>query len=132
MLVVAVVFARRIFLIAGVFGLIVVAPMYFLEARIGRDEPPAITHPEYFYGFVGVTLAWQVAFIMISRDPVRYRMLMIPSIIEKATFSLATMALFSLGRMSHRMLVAGLTDLLFGVLFVVAFARTRAPAPARN
>ena len=47
-------FARIVFLVAGIYGLLVVAPQYFLEARIGRDTPPAITHPEFFYGFVGV------------------------------------------------------------------------------
>jgi hypothetical protein len=39
-------FAKRVFLIAGVYGVLVLAPQYFLEARIGRDFPPPITHPE--------------------------------------------------------------------------------------
>ena len=43
--------ARWIFGIAGVYGILVIAPLYFMEARIGHDDPPAITHPEYFYGF---------------------------------------------------------------------------------
>ena len=71
------VFARRTFLIAGVYGLLALVPMYFLEGRIGRDIPPPITHPEYFYGFIGVAVAWQVAFLVIARDPVRFRPLMI-------------------------------------------------------
>ena len=37
-----------------------------MEARVGRDYPPAITHPEYFYGFLGVAAAWQVAFLVIA------------------------------------------------------------------
>jgi hypothetical protein len=36
-------FARRIFLIAGVYGLVVLLPMYFLEEKNGRDFPPPIT-----------------------------------------------------------------------------------------
>ena len=67
------IFARRVFLIAGIYGLLVLLPLYFMEARIGRDQPPAITHPEYFYGFLGVAVSWQVAFLVISRDPVRFR-----------------------------------------------------------
>jgi len=55
-------FAKWVFRIAGIYGLIVVAPMYLSESQISRDFPPAITHPEYFYGFIGVTLAWQVLF----------------------------------------------------------------------
>jgi hypothetical protein len=38
-------FARRVFVAAGVYGLLVVTPLYFLEARIGEQQPPAITHP---------------------------------------------------------------------------------------
>ena len=125
MLVAGVVFAKRIFLIAGVYGLLVVAPMYFLEGKIGRDQPPAITHPEFFYGFIGVTVAWQVAFLILSRDPVRYRPLMIAAVIEKATFGVATIALFAVGRLAAQMLLAGLIDLVLGVLFVVAYVKTR-------
>ena len=54
-------FARWVFLVAGVYGVLVVLPQYSLEARIARDFPPPITHPEYFYGFIGVALAWRVA-----------------------------------------------------------------------
>ncbi len=41
-------FSKIVFLIAGIYGLLVLTPMYFLESKIGRDAPPAITHPEYF------------------------------------------------------------------------------------
>ena len=122
------VFAGRVFLIAGVYGLLVLLPQYFLEARIGRDRPPAITHPEYFYGFVGVAVAWQAAFLVISRDPVRFRPLMVPAVLEKATFGLAAVALWSGGRLAAQMLAAGLIDLTIGVLFVGAYLRT-APSP---
>jgi hypothetical protein len=67
----AVRFARWVFLVAGVLGLAEIVPLYFLDNMIGRTEPPPITHPGFYYGFVGVALAWQVAFLIISRDPVR-------------------------------------------------------------
>src|SRR4051812_18586091 len=118
------VFARRTFRIAGVYGLLVLLPMYFLEGRIGRDIPPPITHPEFFSGFLGVAVAWQVAFLVISRDPVRFRPLMVPAVLEKASFGLATIALFVGSRLSGQMLVAGLIDLAIGVLFVMAYLRT--------
>ena len=43
-------FAKIVFLVAGIYGLIVLLPLYFLEERTGRDFPPPITHPEYYYG----------------------------------------------------------------------------------
>ena len=45
-------FARRLFLIAGIGGLVMVAPLYLLEGFVGRQNPPEISHPEFFYGFV--------------------------------------------------------------------------------
>jgi hypothetical protein len=119
-------FARRVFLIATIFGVIVLFPMYFLEDKTGRDFPPAITHPEYYYGFVGVALTWQLVFFLISRDPVRYRPIMIAAIFEKATWGLATIVLFLLGRLNTQMLGAGLIDLVLGSLFVVSYTLTHA------
>jgi hypothetical protein len=118
------VFARWVFRIAGVYGLLAILPMYFLEDRIGRDQPPAITHPEFFYGFLGVTLAWQVAFLVISGDPVRFRPLMIPAVVEKATFVIAVLLLYRSGRVASATLVLGSFDLILGILFGIAFLRT--------
>lgn len=117
-------FARTIFRTAGIYGLIVLLPQYFLEARTGRDFPPPITHPEYYYGFIGVAVAWQLVFLVIARDPARYRLMMLPAIVEKATFAIATLTLFLQDRLSGQMLGAGLVDLVLGVLFAVAFWRT--------
>ena len=82
-------FARRVFLIAGIWGLLIMLPQYFLEDRIGRTAPPPITHPEYFYGFIGVTIAWQFAFLVISRDPIRYRALMPVAVVVASNFAVA-------------------------------------------
>jgi hypothetical protein len=117
-------FARRVFLIAGIYGLVALLPMYFLEGRIGRDTPPPITHPEFFYGFLGVAVAWQAAFLVIARDPVRFRPLILPAVLEKATFGLAAVALWLGGRLAATMLIAGLIDLTLDALFVIAYLKT--------
>src|SRR5689334_12782368 len=105
------VFARWVFRTAAANGLLAILPMYFLEDRIGRDQPPAVTHPEFFYGFLGVTLAWRAAFLVIASDPVRFRPLMIPAVVEKATFVIAVLLLYRGGRVSSAALVPGLIDL---------------------
>ena len=122
-------FARRVFLIAGIYGLIVLLPQYFLEARIGRDTPPPITHPEYFYGFIGIAIAWQLVFLIISRDPARYRPIMLAAIVEKASFGIAAIALFANERLRTQMLGAGIIDLALGALFVIAYLRTPSATP---
>jgi len=114
-----------VFLIAGVYGLLAMLPQYFLEAQVGRDSPPPITHPEFFYGFIGVTVAWQVLFLVISRDPARYRPTMIPAILEKAGFVIAIIVLFLQHRVAAVVLGFATIDLLLGVLFVLAFLKTR-------
>jgi hypothetical protein len=29
-----------------------------MEAKLGIDFPPPLNHPEHFYGFLSVALAW--------------------------------------------------------------------------
>ena len=120
-------FARWVFRAAGVYGLIVLLPQYFMEEQIGRDYPPPVTHPEHFYGFLGVAVAWQVAFLVVAQDPVRYRLFMLPGVLEKATFGIAAPVLFALHRVPGVVLAFGLIDLLWGILFLAAFRRTRRP-----
>lgn len=125
-------FAKVVFWIAGIWGLLVIAPLYFLFDVIPRHDPPVITHPGFYYGFVGTALAWQIAFCFMATDPVRYRPLIIPSIFEKFSYAVAIVVLVSQGRTNRGDLVFGATDFLLGVLFVSAYLRlSRAPsAPA--
>ena len=117
-------FAKVVFWVAGIWGVLVIAPLYFMFDLIGKQDPPAITHPGFYYGFVGCALAWQIAFICIGRDPVRLRVMMIPSVVEKFTYCTAVVALVMQGRTNQRDLVFAGTDLTLGVLFVAAFLVT--------
>jgi len=117
-------FAKWVFLLAGVSGIVVVAPLYFLEEVVGRDYPPPINHPEFFYGFVGVTLAWQVMFLVIASDPVRFRLAMLPAMLEKAGFAIAICVLYAMSRVPAVWLGAASMDGSLFVLFIVAFLRT--------
>ena len=118
-------FAKYTINAAGIYGLIVVLPQYFLKEKNGRDFPPAITHPEYYYGFVGVALAFQIAFLIIARDPVRYRMMMIPAMIEKFSFAFAVFALFAFARVAPMLVAAATIDLILGLLFIAAYLKTK-------
>ena len=117
-------FAKWTFLVAGVYGLLVLVPQYFLESRTGIDFPPPINHPEYYYGFIGVAVAWQVAFLIISRDPKRYRPLMIAAVVEKYSYVIAVLVLYGQGRAGVPILVTALIDLVLGTFFIVAFKKT--------
>jgi hypothetical protein len=91
---------------------------------IGRQDPPPITHPAFYYGFVSMGLAFQVAFIVIARDPVRLRPMMIPSMIEKFGGGVSFVVLYLQHRLTPGDLFLGCVDLLFGVLFLAAFLQT--------
>jgi len=117
-------FAKIVFLIAGIWGVLILTPLYFMFDLIGRQDPPAITHPAFYYGFIGAGLAWQIAFFVISRDPVRFRPMILPSIVEKFAYGIALIVLFLQSRLHGADLVFGSIDLLFGLLFLLAFFKT--------
>jgi hypothetical protein len=39
-------FAKIVFLVAGIYGIVVIAPLFLAEGVIDATQPPAITHPE--------------------------------------------------------------------------------------
>jgi hypothetical protein len=91
---------------------------------IGRQDPPVITHPGFYYGFVGCALAWQIAFLVIGADPARMRPMMVPSMVEKFTYCTAVVVLVMQGRTNPRDLVFAATDMTLGALFVAAWVKT--------
>jgi hypothetical protein len=125
-------FAKWVFLLAGITGVLMIVPPYFLEEQFGRDHPPPVNHPELYYGFLGVTLAWQVMFLVIGSDPVRYRPAMIPAMLEKAGFAIAVPILYGLDRVSLTWVGFASIDFCWLVLFVLAYLRTPRVARARS
>jgi hypothetical protein len=120
-------FAKIVFWIASIWGFLVLTPLFFMFDVIGRQDPPLITHPGFYYGFVTAALAWQVAFLVIARDPVRFRLMMIPAVLEKFGYVISLTTLYLQSRLHGSDLVFGGADLLLGVLFVVAFFKTATP-----
>jgi hypothetical protein len=123
-------FTKMVFRIAGIYGFLVLTPIYFMENAIGQRTPPAITHPEYFYGFLGVGLAWQFLFLMLSTDPARYRPMILPSILEKVSYGIALATLYVKHRLALSALVVGSGDWIFAFLFLAAYFKIRSGAAA--
>src|SRR4051794_33067595 len=114
-------FARYVFGAAGAWGLLVLTPLYFLIDVSGRRYAPPDIYPHFFYGFVSVALAWQIAFLLIASDPSRFRLMMIPATIEKLAFVLGTAALYLRGRIAGVDAQSAAPDFVLCVLFVIAF-----------
>jgi len=118
--------AKYVFTGAGIWGIVVLTPLYWLFDITGRRYPTPADYPQFFYGFLSVAMAWQIAFLVIGSNPARFRPLMIPAILEKLGYVGTLIVMYVNGRIPVADTGPVVPDLLLGVLFIVAFARTRA------
>jgi len=126
-------FAKTVFTVAGIWGLSILLPLYFTFDIVGREYPPPITHPDLYYGFIGLAVAWQVAFLVVARDPVRFKPMIVPAIVEKFIFVISQSALFAQGRVQLGQLAVAGPDLVLGTLFILSLrALARASQPSRH
>lgn len=112
-------FPARMFRWAAIYGVVVLAPLYWLPL------PPQ--GGEMMLGFIGLALVFQAMFWIIGGDPLRYRALMPVAVIEKLVFALPALALAA----RHYPIAPGLPifaslDLLLGLGFLLAWRSTRA------
>lgn len=124
-------FARAVFLIAGIWGVAVLTPLYWLRDVTGRVYPVPTESPQFFYGFFAVALTWQLAFLAIAWNPIRLRPFMILGVIEKLGYVLTLAVLYGQARIPVEDAMAAVPDLLLGVMFVLAFVKTPAVSQRR-
>jgi len=117
-------FATIVFRAAAIWGLLVLLPLFFMFDGGGIEARPPFTYPQAYFGFLCVTLAWQLAFWVIGSDPARFRPLMIPAMIEKFGFVLALVVLYVQGRVGSRELLPAAPDVVLGMLFAAAYVKT--------
>ena len=120
--------ARWIYRIAGIYGLIVLLPLFFAEDLIARQAPPPISHPEYYYGFLGAASVMQLVYLTIASDPVRYRPLMPIMVLAKLNFAIAVGILFALGRLGGATVPLPAIDGLIGVAFLFVWLKMKRAA----
>jgi hypothetical protein len=75
-----------------------------------------------------VALAFQFVFLVIATDTVRYRPMILPSILEKVSYGLALIVLATQHRLPTSVFAIGSVDWLFAVLFLAAYWKTPAQA----
>jgi len=117
--------AKWIFLIAGILGLLATIPLAFAEKVMG------VKQPEFYYGFVFLDICWQILYLFLSSDPVRYRPMMIPAFLAKGSGTVALTWLYLLGRVSSQWIAIGAVDGVFAILFLLAFLATRSESRKR-
>jgi hypothetical protein len=116
-------FAKWVFMLAGVYGLITIPLTFFAEpALVSRYGP--LSQPIWFYGFLAVVLVFQLVYLQTGCDPVRYRPFMLLSLLAKLSFVVAAAALYAAGRTVLEQALVTTPDLIWSVLFAIAIART--------
>lgn len=118
-------FAKIVFIGAGVWGIVVLTPLFFLVDISGRHYLPPSSYPQFFYGFMAIAIAWQLAFLTIGSDPARFRPLMLPSIVEKIGFIVIAAVLLGQGRITPIDASAAIPDFILCLLFIAAYIKSR-------
>lgn len=121
-------FAKYLFYIAGIWGILAITPLFFIFNQIAEKDPPPVTHPLFYYGFAGIGIAWQFVFLVIAWNPVRFRPLMLVSILEKLGYFVPAVVLYSQHRIHPADLSLSMGDALLAVLFLIAYFKTPALA----
>ena len=114
---------KRIFTIAGIYGLIVLLPLYFGEHAL-MAMGQVLTKPEYYYGFIGAAASFQLVYLMIGRDPVRFRPLMPLTLVAKLSLTIPVAILFLSGRVDLVTMIMAMIDALIGLAFLWAWRVT--------
>ena len=118
-------FAKYVCIAAGIWGIVVLTPLYWLVDITGRRYVVPVQYPHFYYGFISVAMAWQIGFLIIGSNPVRYRALLIPAVLEKVGYVAGLAVLYAKHRIAWVDAQAGGPDLTLGILFVLAFFTTR-------
>ena len=88
--------------------------------------------PEFYYGFVFLNISWQILYLFIASDPLRYRPMMIPAFLAKCSGAVALTWLFLLGRVSSQWVAVGALDGGFAILFLIALLSMRRVSKERG
>jgi hypothetical protein len=121
-------FAKWVFTIGGIWGVLIIAPLFFVEQQLAAATGP-FSHPDAYYGFVASTFAWQLGYLVIGRNPSAYRPFMLLGALGKVIYFTGNWVLFAEGRIPISVPLVASPDIVLAILFVIAWFRTR-PAPA--
>ncbi len=115
--------ARWIFSLAAVYGILVLGIWFFITPKmVGHASHQ---QPEIYYGFAGLGLAWQVVFLLIAWDPLRYRPLMLMAAFGEKFFFTGILVVLLIKHIAQRHWIPpAVIDGSLGAAFVLAYFKT--------
>ena len=69
-------------------------------------------HLPYLYGLIGAFLSWHIALLLLARDPVTYRVFLVPAGLGKLSLATTWLALFAGFKAPFELALCGGLDLL--------------------
>lgn len=110
-------FARRVYIVAAIYGFLAVPVLYFTQA----PDP----HRLLYFAFAGIALVFQGVFLVIARDPLKYAAFLPLTVFEKVSFGVPALAFWSQGQAPDDMGLGGAVDLVFALFFLLAWVKVR-------
>lgn len=105
-------FGRAVFLAAGIYGLVVLLPLYLSKPMgSGRERL-------YFYGFVGAAAATQLLYLIIATDVRRFRPTIPVGVASKLSFAMPSLLLVARGALPPSSIVFAAIDLVLAAAFL--------------
>lgn len=121
-------FARTTYLVAGVFGLLLMIPIAYAAIFDASDTMPGLMPAGLtFYGAILQFAACQVLLLILASNPLRFRPMMIPAFLAEVVAPLNTAWLYFYGVQPWSAVTV--VFLLLAILFLVAYFRTRPQPP---
>ena len=113
-------FARWVFLAAGIFGLVLLIPLVY-SILVSRQPilPGGSSVGLFFYVSVFQYVCWQILYLFLAKDPLRYRPIMIPAFLAIAVTPFYPIWLYVYG-FRLWIPITGI-NIAFALLFVLAF-----------
>src|SRR4028118_819810 len=116
-------FAQLVFAASGIYGLLLIPSMGFLEARIGLRQNWADA------AFLLLAMLSPLISLCAAAGVTRIRLMLVPAFAHKLVYGLAGIVYLLSGRVGAGVLPVVVLDTAFGALFLIAYLRLRWRAP---
>ncbi len=116
-------FYKKFFLFGGIYNLCISLPIWIFgvvdmttaSALFGMGVPPTLI---FFTAMMWFVFAFGIGYIIVGRDIKKNHGVVVIGAMEKIAFFIDAVAVFARAEVAVTVVVLGIVDLIFGVLFI--------------